>query len=288
MTERPPRPPRAEPREIVELKQIKASQPELAAAVDMQIELVDAQRRVQARVPLPWIQVDPQWLAARQRAGRPAVRFEDIPLEWSDFRLSLRQTVDIMTRHELLDRRDCERILALGRDGDTLGPLVTAWYTASTEHGEPAAREQALGDAPPSADHVFALAIRPFLARCAEVLMQRGDLAAWRNGHCPVCGWEPDFAVITPAGERRLICGRCLAQWLFDPIACPYCGNDDRSAITSFATRDSRYRLAACNRCKRYVKAYDGRNAPRPVMVMVDAIATLPLDAIAQQRGYTG
>ena len=35
----------------------------------------------------------------------------------------------------------------------------------------------------------------------------------WRHGHCPFCGWEPDFAVITPSAERRLICGRCLAQW---------------------------------------------------------------------------
>jgi hypothetical protein len=38
--------------------------------------------------------------------------------------------------------------------------------------------------------------------------------------------------------------------------------------------------------CKRYLKAYDGRNALRPVMIAVDSIATLPLDAIAMQRGY--
>ena len=44
----------------------------------MQIDLVDAQRRVQARVPLPWIQADPEWLWAQQAAGRPAVRFGDM------------------------------------------------------------------------------------------------------------------------------------------------------------------------------------------------------------------
>ena len=59
VTERPPRPPRAETREIVELRQLKAEQPELASAVDMQIALVDMQRRVQSRVPLPWISADP-------------------------------------------------------------------------------------------------------------------------------------------------------------------------------------------------------------------------------------
>src|SRR5438046_1111778 len=68
-SERPPRPPRAETREIVELRQLKAEQPELASAVDMQIALVDMQRRVQSRVPLPWIQADPEWLRSQQTAA---------------------------------------------------------------------------------------------------------------------------------------------------------------------------------------------------------------------------
>ncbi len=62
----------------------------------MQVALVDVQRRVQGRVPLPRLQPDTAWLAAQQAAGRPAVRFDDIPLDWSDFRLTLRQTADIL------------------------------------------------------------------------------------------------------------------------------------------------------------------------------------------------
>src|SRR5262249_15655916 len=49
MSERPIRAPRAEPREVVELKQLKVAQPELASAVDMQLALVEVQRRVQSR-----------------------------------------------------------------------------------------------------------------------------------------------------------------------------------------------------------------------------------------------
>src|SRR5256885_14235634 len=124
-TERPPRPPRAETRKVVELRQLKAAQPELASAVDMQIALVDMQRRVQSRVPLPWIQVDPDWQKAQQAAGRPLVRFRDIPLEWSDFRLTFRQTADILQRFEALERADYNKIVALGREGNALEPLVT-------------------------------------------------------------------------------------------------------------------------------------------------------------------
>jgi hypothetical protein len=288
VTERPPRPPRAESREIVELRQLKTAQPELASAVDLQVELVEVLRRVQGRVPLPWIQAEPDWLAAQQVAGKPAVRFKDIPLEWSDFRLTLRQTADIMHRHEALDRAEHQQISAISRDGNALEPILTRWYGATSGTGDVDPAHRTPEGAPASLDHVLLLAIRPFLARCAESLMQRADFSGWHHGHCPYCGWEPDFAVIAPTGDRRLICGRCIGQWAYPALACPFCSNDDRALITSFATRDGRYRVSACDVCRRYLKAYDARNATRPVMVAVDTVATLPLDAAAMQRGYVG
>jgi FdhE protein len=285
----PPRPARAEPREVVELKQLKTAQPELASAVDMQLALVDMQRRVQSRVPLPWIQVDDEWLRTQRAAGRPIVRFSDIPLEWTDFRLTLRQTADILRRHDALEAADHGAIVALGRDGHALEPLVTHWYTTTSgvEGGD--SRERLPAGSPAALDQVLVLALRPFLARCAEALGARAEIVSeWHHGHCPFCGWEPDFAVITPNADRRLICGRCNAQWPFAPLTCPFCANDDRALVTSFATRDGRYRVYACDVCRRYLKAYDGRKASRPVMVSVDSIATLPLDAAAMQRGYVG
>ena len=289
MQDRPPRPARAETREIVELKQLKQLQPELASAVDMQLALVEMQRRVQGRVPLPRIAIDQEWARAQQAAGRPLVRFADIPLEWSDFRLTLRQTADILMRFEALERADFDRIVAFGRDGNALEPLVRDWYDASSgvEAGVDV-RNRQMGDAPAGLDQVLVLALRPFLARCAEALAPQVDLATWSHGHCPICGWEADFAVITPSADRRLFCGRCVAQWSFAPLTCPFCANDDRALITSFATRDGRYRVYACDVCRRYLKAYDARRAQRPVMVAVDTIATLPLDAAAMQRGYIG
>lgn len=288
MTDRPPRAPRAEPREIVELRQLKADQPELASAVDMQIALLGVQRRVQARVPLPWIQPDPEWLKQQQASGLPVVRFSDIPLDWTDFRLIFRQVAETLRRYDALEQADYDTIMALGREGNALEPLVSRWYdaTAGVEHADPRAR--APEGAPASLDQVLVLAIRPFLARCAEALTQRADLSAWRHGHCPFCGWEPEFAVITPSAARHLFCGRCTGQWIFETLTCPFCSNADRSLITSFATLDGRYRVYACDVCRRYLKAYDGRHASRPVMPAVDTIATLPLDAAAMQRGYIG
>jgi FdhE protein len=286
VSERISRPQRAEPREIVELRQLRVEQPDLASAVDMQIDLVVVLRRVQARVPLPWIQPDPAWLAAQQAAGRPAVRFGDIPLEWSDLRLTFRQTADILRRYDALEPADHQQILSLSRDGNTLEPIVSRWYLATSGVDDDAPGPRTPDGTPASLEQVLVLAIRPFLARCAEALAQRVDFSGWRHGRCPFCGWEPDFAVITPSADRRLICGRCLGQWAFASLTCPFCTNDDRALITSMATRDGRYRVYGCDVCRRYLKAYDGRSAARPVMVSVDSIATLPLDAAAMQKGY--
>jgi ribosomal protein S27AE len=278
---------RAEPREVIELRHLRQTQPELSSAIDMQVALIEMQHRVQSRVPLPWLQTDPQWLRSQYAAGRPVVRFGDIPIAWSDFRLTFRQTADILRRFDALEPADHDALATLNRDVHFEG-VVREWYERTSGVNGPgpsgATAEEALG----GLDQVLILALRPFLARCAEVLMPRKDLPPWNHGRCPYCGWEADFAVIMPSADRRLSCGRCVAQWPFDPIACPFCMNDDRLRITSFATRDGRYRVTGCDKCRRYLKAYDARNAARPVMVAVDTIATLPLDAAAIQRGYSG
>jgi formate dehydrogenase maturation protein FdhE len=278
---RPPRS-RSDTREAAELRAIKEKQPELAGAVDMHLELLELHRRIQARVPLPWFELNADILAKHQASGRPLLRFEEIPLELTDLRLMVRQTAEVLRRHGALDDDDFQDIQQLGRDM-TLLTVAGAWYRARAERDSTPAQ----GDTG-MRDQVLTLAMRPFLSRCAEVLQQRSDLSVWTHAHCALCGGEPDLAVITPAAERHLICSRCTLRWKFAPLTCPHCGNDNRRQITSFATPDGQYRVYACDVCQRYLKAYDARRTSRPVMPMVDTVATLPLDAAAMQRGYSG
>jgi hypothetical protein len=287
---RPPRPPRSESREALELQAIRAQHPELAGAVDMHLELLELQRRIQGRVTLPMLDLSAETLQRHQVQARPLLRFEDIPLDLTDLRLMVRQTADVLRRFGALEQPDFEKAQSLGRDMKLLA-VVGRWFKAAAE------RQLAVAGLPslPTPDltddstlgQVIALAMRPFLSRCAEVLQQRPELSNWTHSHCALCGGEPELAVITPSAERHLICGRCSLRWKFEPLTCPYCRNSDRTRITSFATTDGKYRVYACDVCQRYLKAYDGRRATRPVMPMVDSVATLPLDAAAMQRGYT-
>jgi FdhE protein len=270
---------------------LRTRQPELAEAVDMHLELLQLERRVQGRVSLPAMDLSESTVARHNAEARPLLKFEDIPLDLTDLRLMVRQTADVLRRFGALDDRDHREVQALGRDM-TLLAVAASWYRSAAE------RHVAVGPAGGSAEtapavgeavaQVLTQAMRPFLSRCAEVLQQHPSLALWTQAHCALCGGEPDFAVITPAAERHLICGRCALRWKFETLTCPYCHNSDRRRITSFATPDGHYRVYACDVCRRYLKAYDARHASRPVMPIVDSVATLPLDAAAMQRGYTG
>jgi FdhE protein len=281
-----PRLHRAESRETVELKQLKARRPELADAADLHLALLDLQRRVQSRVPMAWVEVAADWLKRQQEAGKPLLRFEDIPLDWTDFRLVFRQTADVLRRFEALEPDDYQAIQALSRDGHALEPLVVRWFDETAAPERTTAIPPKTPASPEALEQVLALAMRPFLERCADVIQQRADFSTWTHPHCPLCGGEPEFAVLTSAGDRVLICGRCTGRWRFDSVACPFCGNDDRSLLPSFTSPDGWYRLFACDVCKRYIKAYDAHRGGRPVMLAVDSVATLPLDAAAVQRGY--
>ncbi len=289
MPPKPPRPPpRGEPRDVAELTKIRQLQPELTSAADLQIALLELQRRIQARAPLPRKQVDLSHVQACQATGHPLLRFEEIPLDWTDFRLMFREAADLLRRHELLAEDDCKQAQELVREGDALKLLVVEWYTAAAGRSVAAPAVSPLESTPHRLDQVVQLAMGPFLARCAEAILPGLDLSPWNRPRCPLCGGEPDFATITPAADRLLICGRCTGQWPYDPLACPFCGNADRSRITSFTSPEGIYRIYACDVCRRYLTAYDGRRATRPVMVAVDSVKTLPLDAAVMQKGYLG
>jgi formate dehydrogenase maturation protein FdhE len=272
-------PTRSEPREIAELRRLKQDQPDLASAVDLQIELLQLQRRVQSRVPLPSIKLDPEYINALLPTA-PVLKFEHLPVDWTDMRFLLRATATAMRNHGALDESDWLRAEALARHADRLPSVVRIWYEA-VQPGAPPLDGEGAGLEP-----VLQQAMRPFLTRAGDAVMARSDFAGWNRGSCPLCGGEPDLAVITAAADRLLICGRCAARWRFEQLTCPFCLNADRTRITSFASRDGQYRLYACDVCERYLKAYDARRAARPVMPAVDSVATLPLDAAAMQKGY--
>ncbi len=286
---RPARGARPDSRDVAELRTLAQRQPELGPAVNLQIALVELQRRVQQRVSTPWLAMSVEEGADRLIRGQRLVEFDQLPIEWTEARLLVRQVTDVLRRFDAVDGLQADALHRAGRDV-ALPELARRWYDRVV--AVPAAAGVATGGVaqierrPEMFDEVIAWALRPFLSRTAEVMQQRVTFVDWRRGTCPVCGGEPELGAITPSGELLLLCGRCHARWPFDQIGCAYCGERDRTRLTSFATPDGMYRVTACRSCHRYLKALDGRHAGRSVLPALDAIATLPLDAFILQKGF--
>jgi hypothetical protein len=276
---------RQDPPEIAALRRVKAAQPELGAAVDMQIDLVTLQRRLHQRLSTPWIAVDLEEIAGRLHAGTPVLRFADIGFDWTEVRLLFRQIADVLLRYDTLESGDHGSLMSLVRASHPDAHDVEPWYTAR------AGRQSGLADvASPHGDafaQVLELATRPFIERAGDALRARIDLSGWRFSHCPLCGSDPEMASVGHDGARRLHCGGCGTGWATERDTCPYCQASHPGDFVEWASADRCYRLTACTRCRRYTKALDVRRSDRPLMLSVDTIATLPLDAAAMSRGFT-
>ncbi len=132
-----------------------------------------------------------------------------------------------------------------------------------------------------------------------------GSGRIWNAGRCPVCYSLPGMALVdamtlgtelnsVPKEQRFLSCCFCGYLWLFDRVACPACG-DNRPEKHGFfvgeAGCEQGTRAISCEGCKTYVKTVfigcrdDGKGVMDLDMDIED-VATLPLDIVANQRGY--
>jgi FdhE protein len=276
--------------EVAALRRLKLAQPQLASAIEMQIELVALYRRAQIRVTTRVFDLDTEALARTLAAGVPIVRFSEVPFDWPDLRGLFRQIVDLLGRFDLVEPAEQAALQARVRAGHPSPDEVADWYNVRAAQGRGGGASSSAGS---TQSQVLSLASRPFLGRAVEMIQQRVDLTPWVRAYCPFCGGDPELGVIGLTGQRRLVCGRCAGQWPFDDTACPYCENRDPESITTLeyacwpdAARDGVYRLTGCERCHRYLKSYVPRASSRPVMLDVDTIGSLLLDAAAAQRGY--
>lgn len=270
-----PRTDRAEPPELAALTRLESTHPELAPAIALERELLDGERRLQRRLGTPWLDLAADVLTARIASGERLIDFELLGLEWPEVRLRVRQVVDILRRHDVVEGREADRLHTAGRAGD-FPDVVRTWFDAvpgATQTGA----QSTLHD-------VVALSVRPFLTRAADVLRQRVSLDGWPRSTCPMCGASPTFAVAGTGDTRQLVCGRCRCRWAFERSRCHHCAASDRIRI--LAAMDGVYQVTACDGCRRYLKALDVARAGRPFMASVDTVATLALDRAICEQGF--
>jgi formate dehydrogenase accessory protein FdhE len=132
---------------------------------------------------------------------------------------------------------------------------------------------------------------KAFLINLAKGLNGFGDVVNkhWENSFCPVCGSLPSIGIL--GGDRdggmSLVCSLCETQWDFRRLHCPFCGNDNQNDLGYLCSEaDEVYRVNYCNKCKLYLKVVDIRKKGNVYSYPVEDILTLPLDILAQEKGY--
>ena len=132
--------------------------------------------------------------------------------------------------------------------------------------------------------------IQPSIELCAEQLSSYLDPEAiWRKGYCPVCGSAPGLAVLGEEGRRTLSCSFCRHQWLAPRIFCAFCENTQTDQLHYFyAEEEKDLRVDVCDHCHKYLKTVDAREASQPLVPPLEQVATLHLDIIAAEKGFTG
>ncbi|HEX5438139.1 MAG TPA: formate dehydrogenase accessory protein FdhE [Gemmatimonadaceae bacterium] len=111
----------------------------------------------------------------------------------------------------------------------------------------------------------------------------------WQRGYCPACGAWPSLVEMRGIErERRLRCGCCGADWPLPILRCAFCGETDHHRLGSLLPEgEGQYRrIETCEHCHGYLKAVMTLGAlPLRILARHD-LATVPLDLVAQDRGY--
>lgn len=261
------------------LVEAESEDEELSAYYDFQRRVLQVLNQARVNVSATLEMVDEEALTIRVDQGLPLVSFDQLPLEEKGFAEVVSAVAQLLV--------DYDPDLA---DQDVPENAVECLALAERRFEE----NQARGEPPqdgvePSLKQVAVdLALKPYLEWAGEKVMPHLEQERWKQGYCPVCGGVPDFAALdAETGSRRLLCSRCSSEWSYPRMKCPFCGTTDHTKIFYYPGEKGVYRLYACRECMHYLKTIDLREAEGDVLLPVERITTIAMDAAARSEGYT-
>jgi FdhE protein len=237
--------------------------------------LNEARAGISAKLEL----ADEEALRARVAQGLPLVSFDQLPVEEKAF------AELVATVAQLLVDYDPDL-----KQQTLLESTAECYALAQQRFEENQTRNQDGGgqDQPTLAQVAVDQALKPYLEWAAEQVLPHVEQQHWKQDYCPVCGGAPDFAAMeAAAGARHLLCSRCSSEWLYPRVKCPFCGTNDHTKLFYYPSEDGVYRLYVCQACRRYLKTIDLREAQGQVLLPVERITTVAMDAAARNEGYT-
>lgn len=245
--------------------------------------LLQVQSEVKRQIDLPKPLLSREAINQRLEQGLPLVSFDNFTADWSLLRDTFGKVASVFAEFPELFSEAPERLKEPDADNFLTKEVVKAWLEGQklpVTMVESTDNEKLL-------PAIIQASLRPFLQNYARALISCVNQERWRRRYCPICGGNPDFAFLDKErGARWLSCSRCDAEWLFQRLECPYCGNQNQSTLAYFTDDKGMYRLYVCEKCKHYLKAMDLRPFEAEVLLPLERLYTLDLDAQAHKQGY--
>ena len=266
---------------INELEKKESKEGELPKLLKLYQKLLRIQSRVEQKLAsLPEFGLGSEAINKRAQRGLPLLSFAKLVPDWSLLPDIFAEVTAIFAEYPELFGESTEKPEEPPSTHQLTRKVVKAWFEGTELAATKGISEHTLAA-------LVHATLKPFLISQAKVLIGSVEQERWRRGYCPICGGSPDFAYLDKEyGTRRLLCHRCDTEWLFQRLQCPYCGTQDQNALSYFTSDEGLYRLYVCEKCKRYLKAIDLRQAKSDVLLPLERFYTLDIDRQAQEHGY--
>jgi FdhE protein len=125
---------------------------------------------------------------------------------------------------------------------------------------------------------------RPYFLALRETFQLNGS--QWEDGRCPLCSARAVLTSVVEGPKRNLHCSFCGTTGPYRFIGCPTCGSEDTANLNTIVSEDEPgFRVITCDDCRTYVKVMESSVLKEMTMDLAD-IASLPLDIVAQGKGY--
>ncbi|MCE5264591.1 MAG: formate dehydrogenase accessory protein FdhE [Deltaproteobacteria bacterium] len=261
--------------------------PHYAELLDILEEILILREEHRRRMQREIFPVDEKMIAAKIEGGFPLVDFTSVDFDLAEPQAYFLALLEIAEKRAPGETGEMARKIL---DGELdFNDLIYESFNPPNEDEEEAAVAQEEEEASFDLVELFIEeSLRPALERVAARYGDAVRKAEWTEGYCPICGREPKIGEIRDEeGSRYLFCNQCGFEWSYLRIKCPFCGNEEQQSLAYFTIEgDERYRVDVCNKCKRYIKIVDFREAKQKADLDVEDIATLHLDMLANDEGY--
>jgi FdhE protein len=264
-----------------DLKRLAESQPSLAQHALILAELLPTLFE-EKKPPQPW-SLPSERLTAKLTSGIPLLRGENAPFETKTLRRRWQAICGILVPSIPAAER-------LGNSLDIIEPQELVAGLLAGRSADVASRFASLGMDTGLAATVLRWTLFPILTQIQAELAVPCSESRWPHGFCYLCGAWPIFGELRGLEQLRYLrCGLCAAAWEFPRLRCPFCGNDDHRLLGYLHREgeEGKERVATCDACRGYVKLVSALVPLAPVQLLVKEIATLTLDLVAAERGYS-